>query len=113
MDPAHAWYDSDESNDLRASMPGLIFEAHSHSINHRKEIESSALCGCFACIYVFPPSEICEWMNNAMEEFAFCPRCGIDAVIGDKSGYPISTEFLLEMNRCWFDGDVFWSTTQA
>jgi hypothetical protein len=34
---------------------------------------------------------------------ALCPKCGIDAVIGSASGYPISREFLAEMHRHWFD----------
>jgi hypothetical protein len=31
-----------------------------------------------------------------------CPRCGIDSVLGDRSGFPISAEFLGEMHRYWF-----------
>jgi hypothetical protein len=38
---------------------------------------------------------------------ALCARCGIDSVIGDKSGFPIAREFLAEMQRYWFREDGF------
>ena len=33
---------------------------------------------------------------------AWCPFCGIDAVIGDASGYEITEELLKEMNEVFF-----------
>jgi hypothetical protein len=33
---------------------------------------------------------------------ALCPKCGIDAVIGSKSGYPMTQEFLQAMEKHWF-----------
>ena len=33
---------------------------------------------------------------------AICPHCGVDAVIGESSGYPITEAFLQKMNRYWF-----------
>lgn len=91
----------------KAEMPKDIIEAHEHSINHRQEIEASKLCGCFDCLYTFSPSEITEWITSGPgDEFAMCPRCGIDSVIGDASGYPITDKFLREMNKYWFDGNI-------
>jgi hypothetical protein len=52
-----------------------------------------------------PADEIDEWTdidNPLAEQTALCPRCGIDSVIGDKAGFPITPEFLDEMNRTWF-----------
>ena len=37
---------------------------------------------------------------------ALCPRCGAEAVIGDKSGYPIAPEFLGRMNEAWFQKTI-------
>lgn len=91
---------------LRSSMPKHIYEAHQHSTNHRTEIESSKICGCFYCLKIFAPSEIHEWIKNDTEEFAMCPHCGIDSVIGDASGIAINDEFLREMNKHWFEGDA-------
>jgi hypothetical protein len=31
-----------------------------------------------------------------------CARCGIDSVIANASGYPITTEFLKKMHDHWF-----------
>ena len=31
-----------------------------------------------------------------------CPHCGIDSVIGDRSGFPITGEFLAKMKSYWF-----------
>ena len=39
---------------------------------------------------------------NDVGTTAICPRCGIDSVLGDRSGFPISAEFLSEMQRYWF-----------
>lgn len=37
------------------------------------------------------------------ENTALCPHCGIDALIGDASGLPVTdAAFLLEMHAHWF-----------
>jgi len=75
--------------------------AHKDSSSHKLEILSSKLCGCFYCKQTYPPSEICEWINDINGETAICPKCGIDAVLSSK--YPIKdNRFLDEMNRYWF-----------
>jgi uncharacterized Zn-finger protein len=79
--------------------------AHSHSANHRVEIESSNKCGCFYCREIFSPDKVNEWVDeddNNVGTTALCPYCGIDSVIGDASGYPITKEFLESMYRHWF-----------
>ncbi|WP_394692016.1 cytoplasmic protein [Hyphobacterium sp.] len=77
--------------------------AHKRSIYHRAEIERSQHCGCFSCLAVFEPSEIAEWTDE--ETTALCPKCGIDAVIGDASGFPaVDKVFLTGMNKRWFGG---------
>ena len=75
-------------------------EAHRHSIRHREEILASALCGCFYCCKIFPPSEIETWVDD--EQTAICPYCPVDSVIGSASGYPITVEFLQRMKAHWF-----------
>ena len=76
--------------------------AHEHSSRHKLEIEQSELCGCFYCIDVFPPSEIEDWIDDGVDDTALCPRCGIDAVIGSASSYPIEKSFLRKMHSHWF-----------
>ena len=74
--------------------------AHERSSLHHDEVVASDTCGCFHCLAIFPPSSIDEWTDD--DETALCPRCGIDAVIGSASGYPITREFLREMKSAWF-----------
>ena len=79
--------------------------AHRCSSIHRVEVLSSQKCGCFYCNSIFPPAEISEWVDeNASGEgqTALCPKCGIDAVIGDRSGVPLTAEFLDLMRQKWF-----------
>jgi hypothetical protein len=50
---------------------------------------------------IFSPQEIYEWIPD-ISGTAVCPYCGIDSVIGESSGYPITKEFLQEMYDYWF-----------
>lgn len=59
------------------------------------------MCGCFFCEETFSPTEITEWIDKA--DTALCPKCGINSVIGDASGLPVSgPTFLREMHDYWF-----------
>ena len=87
-------------------------QAHEHSSNHRAELLASVKCGCFYCLAIFEPAKILDWVDapegqdhaeiNDVGQTALCPKCGIDSVIGDKSGYPLTIEFLREMHSHWF-----------
>ena len=79
--------------------------AHQHSANHRKQVLESEICGCFYCLETFSPPKIEEWVDEDENEIgttALCPFCGIDSVIGSKSGVPITKEFLKVMSQIWF-----------
>jgi hypothetical protein len=90
-----------------------ILEAHRHSARHRIEIKESEMCGCFYCLEIFLPQEIEDWVDwpqgtPADQELdmgttALCPKCGIDSVLGSKSGFPITSEFLAKMKEHWFE----------
>lgn len=89
-----------------------LLAAHHHTTNNRAELEASKLCGCCSCMEVFPPDEIVAWTgldlsnfdsaDTANAETALCPRCGSEALIGDKAGYGLASEFLHRMNQAWF-----------
>ena len=76
-------------------------DAHIFSSNHRAQIMRDEKCGCFYCHAIFSPLEINEWVEDKSGT-AICPHCGIDSVIGESSGYPMTTEFLEKMNSYWF-----------
>jgi len=81
---------------------GPAIEAHTHSTNNRAELGRSEVAGCFYCCETFSPNTIDDWLSEGAGT-AFCPRCSIDSVIGDASGYPAGDpEFLKEMNKVWF-----------
>lgn len=96
--------DSERTRLKLGKMPVEIAEAHFHCAQHRDEILNSNMCGCFDCLQTFKPTEITDWLANGT--CAICPKCGVDSVIGDKSGFPISKEFLTSMNEYWFSGRI-------
>lgn len=77
-----------------------IVAAHEHSSRHREELQASERCGCFYCCAIFSPADLASWLPGG--DTASCPRCGIDSVIGEASGYPISAGFLARMRAYWF-----------
>lgn len=95
----------DEHKKRLSQFPDAVQQAHTHSSNHRREIEGSESCGCFYCCSTFPPIEITDWVDEdagGIGQCALCPKCGIDSVIGSLSGFPIDEAFLSEMKRYWF-----------
>jgi hypothetical protein len=91
---------TDDWAELRSRFGDAVVDAHHHSIRHRQEIGNSATCGCFYCLHQFAPESIERWIRE--EGTALRPCCGIDAVIGDASGYEISPTFLAHMHEAWF-----------
>jgi hypothetical protein len=78
-----------------------IIDAHKFSSNHQKQLTEDEICGCFYCLKIYHPREINHWVKDT-DGTALCPHCGIDAVIGQSSGYPITPEFLKQMKAYWF-----------
>ena len=76
-----------------------LVAAHSHCGHNREEILRSTDCGCFSCLKTFPSSEVAEWLHDGT---VLCPYCGIDSVLGSMSGYPLTEDFLSQMNKRWF-----------
>ena len=85
-----------------------VVNAHKHSIQHKKELQASALCGCFYCLKTFTPAAIINWIDEGDGKglTAQCPYCDVDAVIGDQSGYQITELFLISMHDYWFTEDL-------
>ena len=81
-----------------------LVRIHNHH-NYRDEILQSETCGCFNCCNTFSPDEIFQWWGedkSGVEQIAICPKCGIDSVLGDSSGFPIETNFLSIMRDYFF-----------
>ena len=80
-------------------------EARTHSEDNELEILSSTECGCFFCRSHFPARAVSDWDYEGHHAHAICPECGMASVIGDASGYPITKEFLKEMNIAFYGPD--------
>jgi hypothetical protein len=85
----------------RSSSPDHVL-AREHSSRNRDEILASTHCGCFYCTSVFKPFDVADWVKDERGETAICPKCGIDAVLGDRAGYPLTEDFLRRMHDRWF-----------
>jgi hypothetical protein len=92
----------------------ILKAAHRHCATHRAEVLASRECGCFHCETVFAPAIIEDWLEETGGDFAktpdpwtaLCPKCGIDAVIGDASPHPATDlGFLRAMHVEWFGDD--------
>lgn len=84
----------------RTSRYETPISAHRHSMNHKKMLRNMQKCGCFYCLKIFSSQMITRWIDNG--NTALCPFCGIDSVIGESSGVPITKEFLRKMSEEWF-----------
>ena len=79
-----------------------VIAAHKYSIRHKSSLIHDESCGCFHCLEIFSPKEIEAWINDGADYTAICPHCGVDSIIGESSGYPITTDFLGRMRSHWF-----------
>ncbi len=77
-----------------------IKKAHSCCYNNREQLSKVKVCGCFYCLRIFNPKLIVDWCDD--NQTAICPFCGIDSIIYDSETYPISEEFLKQMDEYWF-----------
>ena len=74
--------------------------AHTFASKNRHAIENSSNCACFYCKQSFLSAEVSEWVDAG--QTAICPKCGIDAVLGDDQPVELTPEFIREMNLAWF-----------
>ena len=78
--------------------------AHKLSYKNKDTIQSSTKCGCFYCLELYDTNILtpADFIAESDGSFTvFCPKCGIDAVIGNQ--YPsLSIIFLKEMNDYYF-----------
>lgn len=82
------------------TIPETLRDAHRHTLHNRLEIEASQLCGCCACMTIYPAADIVVWADGGVT--AICPLCGTDAVIGDAAPPALTTGLLADLNRLYF-----------
>ncbi len=90
-----------------------LVRAHAHCNHNREALARSARCGCFYCLAVYNPSEIASWVapsdidlwggsDDGTGRPALCARCGIDAVLAEAAGYPLTAVFLNALHNRYF-----------
>ena len=84
---------SDSDSDLLA--------VHKFCTGNKEQLMNGRICGCFYCLSIYDPKEIHAWIDNGTT--GLCPYCGVDAILSENCGYPITKEFLQKMQRRWFD----------
>lgn len=88
----------------------LFEQASKHTYCNFDEVTKSHSAGCFHCLKTFSTNIINEvehciasTPHGTLEPTVFCPFCGIDAVIGDASGYDVQdVKFLVYLYSCGF-----------
>ncbi len=90
-----------------------VVRAHAGCNHNRNALARSARCGCFYCLAVYNPVEITQWVDppdfdawlgpeGDTGRTALCARCGIDAVLAEAAGYPLTAAFLDAMHNRYF-----------
>lgn len=77
-------------------------DVYKHANNNEIEILQSKRCHCLFCRHSFDSKKIVNWAGNDGSASAVCPECGMDAVVGDASGYEFTKESLKEVNQAIF-----------
>jgi len=80
--------------------------AHQYSSNNKHALKLDDKCGCFYCLEIFDPDEIEEYYGDEESDecgTAICPYCGIDSILPESAGFPLTKEFLGKMYKRWFD----------
>ena len=80
-------------------------EAHYYCYDNRDQLAKDEKCGCFECLRIFSPTEIHHWVNpiDNRNTTALCPYCGMDTVIGENCGFPLTEELLRKMRYYWME----------
>ena len=80
-----------------------IQEAAEFALHNADLLHKSQQAACYHCLSLFPVEEIGDF--RAEEEgaaTAYCPVCGVDAVLGDQTGYVFTDNQLRELGEYWF-----------
>lgn len=83
--------------------------AEAVTCRHRELVLASKRWGCCYCLAIFSPGEIREWIPEPRPKgkrleravTALCPRCGIDIVLPEAAGFPLTRSFLGAMQAYW------------
>lgn len=78
-------------------------DIYKHTKNNELDILQSKTCSCLFCQQNYSARKVSEWntdKNNQMS--AVCPECGMDAVVGDASGYVLDDDDIETLHKTYF-----------
>jgi hypothetical protein len=87
-------------NQNRSVEDVLLAEKAEQLSTLKKEEFLNKQCGCFYCKKLFHAKNI-DWQNSQ----AWCPYCGVDAVIPNTNDYPLTLELLEKLEILLFSSD--------
>lgn len=73
-----------------------------HTVHNEIEILNSDVCSCIFCCQTYSARLVKDWVSDTKGNNAICPNCGIDAVVGDSSGYTFDKKRLRAINLHFF-----------
>lgn len=80
-----------------------IQEAAEFALYNATQLAQSQRAACYHCLTVFPADEVGDFREEEDgEATAYCPVCGVDAVLGDVTGYGFEEATLRALREYWF-----------
>lgn len=81
----------------------LLTLAHDASFGSGAIVKSrKQKCGCFHCLKIFDSEKVEYMPERDGRETPYCPYCGIDSVLCEDNGYPLTPKFLGAMKKYYF-----------
>jgi hypothetical protein len=80
-----------------------IDEPHKYTFKNKDQVQKSNMCCCACCVNKYSAKYVVEYIEEANgDKTAICPKCGVDAVIGDAALSNITDTMLQDMHNKWF-----------
>ncbi len=84
----------------------LLENISKYSLENKKMLKKSVVCGCYNCMKIFKVVDIVNWSHDSEDDTAICPNCFVDSVIPKYiENFEYSDEFhniLVSLNKLKF-----------
>ncbi|HBN00689.1 MAG TPA: hypothetical protein DD384_05680 [Firmicutes bacterium] len=78
-------------------------DIYKHTKDNELDILQSKKCACLSCMQTYNARKINEWTTDKNHHMnAVCPLCGVDAVVGDASGYVLNLTDIRELHEAYY-----------
>ncbi len=80
-------------------------EIFKHTKDNEIDILNSKKCSCLFCRQTYDARRVSDWSTENNKISAVCPECGMNAVVGDHSGFILDHDTLKALNLTYFGED--------